>query len=192
MATVTLRPNADGTYLQCLIYPTTPTTHYDKVDEATPNDATDYIHSGFGDGLSHYVHDTFKKPASGIPAGSTINSVTVYSRGKVIATPGGLKAYWTESLLIGGTLYNGTVSHQDTAWTTRSTVWRTNPATGAAWTLSDVEALEFGAYLNDTYDAGGNETWAQVTAVWLVIDYTPPPAGKFTFLKTPVSMIYIG
>lgn len=191
MATVTLRPTGDGTYKQWLIYPTTPTTHYDKVDEATPNDGTDYLDSGFDDGAAHDVYDTFLKPSSGIPAGSTINSVTVYSNGLVVPTAAGVKVVWNEALLVGGTLYKG-ASHNYTSWTTTSTTWTTNPKTGAAWTLSDVENLEFGVYGADRYDTIGNETWAQVTAVWLVIDYTPPPTGKFTFLKTPVSMIYIG
>ena len=191
MPTVTLRPNADGTYRQFKIYPTTPTTHYDKVDEVTPNDGTDYITSMYGDGLAHEVYDTFLKPSSGIPAGSTINSVTVYSRGRVTQTPGGFKVSWRNCLLVDGTLYTAD-NFQYTSWTTVNSVWATNPKTGLPWTLSDIEALEFGVFGTDKYDAAGDESWVDITTVWLVIDYTPPPAGKFTFLKTPVSMIYIG
>jgi hypothetical protein len=181
MTTVTLRPTGDGTYKQWLIYPATPTTHYDKVDEATPNDGTDYLKSGFGDGAAHDVYDTFLKPLSGIPAGSTINSVTVYSNGRVVPTPRGSKVTWAEALLVGGTLYKGS-SHNFTSWTTTSAAWTTNPNTGAAWTLSDIEALEFGVFGQDRYDTAGNESWAEVTAVWLVVDYTPPPAGVQHFI----------
>jgi len=173
MVIVTLRPIADGAYKQWRIYPTTPTTHYDKVDEETPNDAVDYITSRFADGADHYVYDTFIKPPTGIPQGSTINSVTVYSRGIAVKTILKVVAPWTEVLLVDGTLYTG-YPHYYTTWTTTYRTWATNPKTGSPWTLNDVEALEFGAYGEDGYDDDGNETWVSVTAVWMEIDYTPP------------------
>ena len=67
MPTVTLRPSSDGALLQCLIYPATPTTHYDKVDEVTPNDATDYVLSPNVAGVAY--RDSYGKPASEIPEG---------------------------------------------------------------------------------------------------------------------------
>ena len=177
MATVTLRPNADGTYRQFLIYPTTPTTHYDKVDEVTPNDAVDYVHSCFGDGAAHDVVDTYLKPATGIPAGSKINSVTLYTRGLVVPTPAGLRVYWGYALFEGGVLTASTVWRY-TAWTTTYYTFTTNPRTGLPWTVSEVEALEFGVCAQDRYDTAGDESWAKVSTVWLVVDYTPPVAVK--------------
>jgi len=178
MATVTVRPTADGTYKQFpVIYPTTPSTHYDKVDEVTPNDATDYIGSNAGDGAAHDFYDTFKKAATGIPSGSTINSVTVYTRGRVIPTPAGSKVTWAEAIYTYGKLYDG-ATHNYTSWTTTSTTWTTNPYTGAPWTVDEVEALEIGVKGLDRYDTAGDESWAQVSTVWAVIDYTPPVAAK--------------
>lgn len=190
MVTVTVRPIADGTYKQCLIYPTTPSTHFDKVDETTPNDATDYVYTGFGDGLAHSnVVDTFVKGSTGIPSGSTINSVTVFIRAHTVPTPSGSKVSYGIALYEGGVL-TLVKPFSYTAWTTSSRAWTTNPRTGNAWTVSEVEALEVGFVSDDSYDAIGDESFGECSTVWVEIDYTPPTvAAKKIFMD---GFVFIG
>jgi hypothetical protein len=173
MPTVTLRPTADGAILGNRIYPTTPTTHYDKVDEETPNDLTDYVYGG--DTVGAYYMDTYVKPSSGIPAGSTINSVTIYNR--ILTPPGEAGTMGRVATLLrnaAGVLAAGTNKYART-WTTISTVYASSPFTGAAWTLAEVEGLQIGTRTLTNNDAISGPVQGMCSTVWLVIDYTPPP-----------------
>lgn len=54
-----------------------------------------------------------------------------------------------------------------TSWVYRNHTYTTNPATGSAWTVSEVEALEAGMYGLNPNDGG------RVAQVYAVVDYTP-------------------
>lgn len=172
MATVTLRPNADGSLLECAIFPVAPSTHYDKVDEVTPNDDTDYVYSR---STPEVVKDCFLKPSSGIPMGSTINSVTIYNRGIIYADELGMILGVLKTLLkIAAVIQLGSAQQPD-SWTTFSTTYATSPFTGSPWTVLEVEAVEIGTECASRWSPGAEiASMALCSTVWVVIDYTPP------------------
>jgi hypothetical protein len=177
VATVTVRPISDDVVQFPQIYPTTPTTHYDKVDETTPNDGTDYVSAAASDGLTHTFRDFYNKQATGIPSGSTINSVTIYIRYQGYKTTLGKIGSCATSIKLGTNTKDGSVTTGTPLWYTKSDTYTTNPWTSAAWTLTDVENLKIGCMGNDVYDTGGEESAPSISTVWLVIDYTPPAAA---------------
>jgi len=172
MPTVTLRPSADGALLQNSIHPTTPTTHFDKVDEEVPNDATDYVYSPTPTGA---YRDSFVKPSSGIPSGSTINSVTIYHR--LRTTLSELRYCGAVCTLLRDSLGNVVVSFPfiQAVWTTVSVLYTTSPFTGSAWTLAEVEGLQIGTQCESIMDEEYTSGQGYCSTIWLVIDYTLPP-----------------
>jgi hypothetical protein len=108
------------------IYPTTPTTHYDKVDEATADDDTTYVY-GAADGQTYT--DRYYKTTLSIGT-SKISAVDIIIRYK----GSGLQV----GFYIGTTLYLSSNLLSKTVWTTTSVRWYKNPATGNDWTQDDV------------------------------------------------------
>ena len=96
-------------------------------------------------------------------ATGTIKSVTVYMTVK--GTGAGTGA--TTSIKTEGNTYDGTAVGVTTSYTTWSTTYTTNPSTTAAWTWTQVNALQAGVKLQKP--AGGKKTRA--TYVWVVVDY---------------------
>jgi len=168
--TVTLRPTGDGALLECIVYPATPTTHYDKVDEDPPNDGIDYVRS---DGAGIFRRDTFTKPASGIPAGSTITKVTIYNRVRAVPLEWLTPLAGTLLRNSAGALAYGVYGDYD-VWTTISTEYTTSPFTGVAWTIEEVDGLQIGTSVRGAYDPELGYTYAYCSTVWLVVEYTPP------------------
>lgn len=109
--------------------------------------------------------------ALSIPAGSTIVSVAVnyydYKNGSQASAAAG-------ALRVNGTIYNATThnpANGSASRTQRTDTWTTNPATGAAWTVADVNGTgssplqAFGFFSND---ASPTITFSSVR---LTIDY---------------------
>ena len=180
---VTLHPTGDGTLSQCRIYPASPTSHYDKVDEETPNDATDYVNAGGYEGET--LQDSYTKPPCGIPAGSTINSVIIYTR---IYTPKVDLTYgWVKSLLrSGSTNYLGAF-YQAAAWATKSDTYALSPFTGVSWTITEIDAMQIGQQCSSVTTPYENVANAYCSTVWIVVDYTPPVAGNNYVVDTAFS-----
>jgi hypothetical protein len=169
LATVTLHPNANGDYIQLFIGGTSPPSqNWDCVDESPPNDDVDFVFMPAPPSGSAADHDIYKYPASGIPSGSTINSVTVYhrdvkvqSRTAVGRASAVIKTYGTE--------YMGASHTLTTSWTNYSDAWATNPYTLQPWTIAEIDALQAGVYLYD----GSIYVESDCTQVYVVVDYTP-------------------
>lgn len=159
--TETLRPNAAGstTGLEEVVGAA---THWEAVDEESADDTTSYV---YDTRASNYA-DTYNITNTSIPAGSTINSVTVYYR--VWRNYGTSKA-------AGGVYLNGTTVWDSwrepslSAWTTYSASL-SRPG-GGSWTQSDLDSLQVGVQLWNP-DAG-HET--RCTQVYAVVDYTELP-----------------
>jgi len=108
------------------IYPTTPTTHYDKVDEATADDDATYVYTGTGGGtcIDRYYKTTLSIGTSKIAAVDII----IRYKGRNLQV----------GFYIGGTLYLSSILPTKSTWTTTNVRWLKNPATGNDWTQNDV------------------------------------------------------
>lgn len=160
MSTVTYRPNGAGTNTDITYQEPFSTSHYDKVDEESPDDSTTYVYT-FN---ITYLVDTynFANPSeTGI-----IDSIAVYFRSKTIfaGNTGEAKA----AIYVGSTLYYGSEENITSTWANFSNTWTTNPATSAAWTWSDLNSLEIGVALKSAANQG-----VCCTQVYVVITYHP-------------------
>jgi len=113
------------------------------------------------------VHDKeqYTLAASGIPAGSTINTVTVRSR-----SLGGLDRGVTVGLVLGGNTSIGP-DHLNDVYTTFNDILP-RPG-GGAWLLADLPGLEVFCEKHGAV-AGG----VRCTSLWVLVDYTLPAGGS--------------
>jgi hypothetical protein len=165
MAIETLRPSGPGSACNlpleqgCSACP----NHYDCVDEQTADDSATKIMTNVADWLT----DLYVLPAHS--GEGIINKVTVYAVCKSAYEP--VQTALKISCYTHSTQYDGseeTVAVE--AWTTYSYEWTTNPNTGLAWTWDEIDALEIGV----TMRCSGAGNRAQVTQVWVEVDYTVP------------------
>jgi hypothetical protein len=160
----TLRPNADGTYEQWSLYGEYPAHNYLNVDEAVADDSTSYV----GIVLNKSLYDTYNLPDSSVGAG-TINSVTVYLRARRGAYDHANLALY-QAIITGGTAYlsPSKAAGLTDSWGNYSYTWNTNPNTSAAWTWSDINALQVGMYGVTPNTTGMN---LHVTQVYCEVNY---------------------
>ena len=168
MATEILRPTADGYLNELESYPEG--DHYACVDEAVVN-YDDYVEVAIGS-----VWDFFELAnPTNIQAGDTINNVTVCA---VVdmgnAADPELPDLGKLGVYVGSTRYESTsfdIDRDQDELVQRS--WATNPATSAAWTLSDIQSLQAGVY-------GENEGsyYLRFVQVYVVVDYTAASTGS--------------
>ncbi len=139
---------------------------------ASSDGDTTYISSSVGSPSAQ----TFSFPGTGVPGGSTINSVTLTAQVKKGAS------FFSPQIQLraqnASSTANDSLGHiisNDSSYT--PIVWEmtSNPFTSAAWTLSEVNAwtIQFGVAKTDLGLFG--ET-AMVTEISLTVDYTEHPA----------------
>lgn len=168
MATEILRPTADGYLNGMESYPEG--DHYACVDEATI-DYDDYVYMSFGSGWDFFE---LANPTK-IQAGDTINNVTVCAIVDMAsAAHPELPDLGKLGVYVGSTRYESTsfdIDGTQNDLVQRS--WATNPATSAAWTLSDLQSLQAGVYgeCEGTY-------FLRYVQVWVVVDYTAASTGS--------------
>jgi hypothetical protein len=166
----TLRPTSDSSVGFPVIYPTTPTTHYDKVDEAVPNDDSDYIRTDTG----HLVTKTDKylKTSFTLPAGKKIAGVLISARVKTEYITSARQARAWIGVDVGGVNYMSGILQTLDAWQTKTYWFEKNPATGLAWTQADVNNAKI-VVQGATYTYDVDDYWMYCSTVWLdVYTYT--------------------
>lgn len=181
MATETLRPNAD-TQVQCYGSDGDQYANYQLVDESSANDA-DYVQAHaytVPSGASITLTDLYGLPDSAIPAGSVISNVTLYGRFRRSHTVGGSCEF---AYKIGSTTYYSSVG-STTSNALYSLGLNTNPATGVAWTISDIDGLQIGCRLGAAYYAGDKSTptydyQSFCSQLYIVVTYTPAALSSF-------------
>jgi hypothetical protein len=126
---------------------------------------------------------TFGFAVPSIPAGSTINSVSViYYDYKTAAQA----CTFGARLVVGENAYNAPTHNPNNGAanrTLRTDTWTTNPATGSEWTIEEVTQANSGAISSFGYNSGSDANPTIVTSsIQLVIDYTSaePPAISAT------------
>jgi hypothetical protein len=173
-----LRPNNDGTHgtYPWQIYPSSPATHYDKVDEVTPDEDATTLSTT--DDLENRI-DHLNKETLSLPPGATITAVRVYMRCKYVpqnpsyvATP-----LFKQGVRIGSTDYwnpfqvNPTASYADYYYS-----WAKNPATNNDWTESDVNNAQIALLGNSNFMQDEFLNWwytyVYCTQVWVVVVYS--------------------
>lgn len=107
---------------------------YTDIDEFTPNDA-DYINSGTPGAISTFGLSDINAAYSAMDVGAVI----VNTRGRAT---GGADAY--AALRTGGTDYLSSALSLPAAFTPTPAAFQTNPDTAAAWTVTELNALEAG------------------------------------------------
>jgi len=155
--TLTLRPNAAGTYQEWILFDT---THWGATSDQT-------------DATVVYIEETTSRETENLADTShteAIVSVTAYIRAE--ATGSGAieqaKIRWRTHT----TDYESaakTISR--VAYTDYSEVRTVNPNTGIAWTWTEVNALETGARASTL----AAEEMIAVAEFWIVVSYTSPP-----------------
>lgn len=160
-ATLTIRPNAQGSYTGWAnVGCSSGSSEWQCVDE-DPASTADYLRTT---GTSR---ETFAFGNTGLTS-ETINSVTLYYY--AMRHNGASNACFKALVRSGGVNYlGGTQLCTGTNWSYVSQTFATNPATGNAWTVSEVDALESGMQGVEP-NAGG-----RVAQVYAVVDYSSQP-----------------
>lgn len=154
MATLTLRPNAAGSYQEWSL---TDSTHWDATSDQS--DATYvYVYASRALKETENIDNTSQT--------GTINSVTAYMRALALGSAAGETACLIWKL---GTteVESEAIEISRTAFTDYSNARTTNPD-GGAWSWDDINNLEIGSRATTL---GATET-IQVSEYWIVVDYT--------------------
>jgi len=135
--TAFLYPNGDNT-TGMSIYPTSPSTHYDKVDEpwTAPDDDAGYVYCASPSTLL----DLLTLQDHTIETG-TINYIQVLSRARASMMQAPTGEYRHKITCGIGNALSMNYGPLTTSYQQFSTIWPTNPATGVAWTWSDIDSL---------------------------------------------------
>lgn len=191
-STATLSPNASGDQTNISSQFPSSGSHYDKVDEVSPDDAVTYVYTN----SRSYQTDLYNLSDLGVSDVNNITSVIVSFR-----FSGGIRGNQDETgyaravIKTGGTVYSGDEQTQaGTAFVTRSYSWATNPKTGVAWTVTDINALQAGAEVKiSSNQATVRLTWVSVTVSYrgMVISGNAPPGDLFTVTPAPGFLDYL-
>ena len=159
MSTQILRPNGVGTETNIAGQYPLSGEHWDKVDEATPDDASTHVRHN----LTSYATDTYALPA-GVGEG-TIDKVTIYARCYGIS---GNYNYARTVIRTHSTLYEGTEHNLTSSWENLSAEYQLNPGTSQPWTWAEVDALEAGVALKSS---SSGDFFAICTQVYVEVAY---------------------
>ena len=176
MATQILRPNGDGS--ETAIHSQYPgiTSHYDKVDEVTADNASTTVYTE----NTVYERDLYALPAHSDYG--VISNIAISFRGMCISTTSGkIKA----ALRINSTTYDGTEKSfaSNNTWETFSQTYTTNPNSSNAWTWANIDDLEIGVSLK-----GDSKAQTFCTQVYVTVTYTKQWTGTINGITNPAAI----
>ncbi len=154
------------------VFPASPATGYDKVDEAAANGATDFIVGLTVTSGSGYWFFNFT-PFS-VPSTASVDNVTVWFQAADNASgANNIRA----ALLVNSICYNATSRNPDTSYVSYNETWTTNPNTASAWTVADVNGS--GAHPLQKVGVSSTDFTPDMNVSWvcLVVNYTPALAA---------------
>ncbi|MBW2559508.1 MAG: hypothetical protein JRE40_01500 [Deltaproteobacteria bacterium] len=166
----TLRPNSDVYKGFPASYPAeSPVdTHYTDVDDVTADDSSSFIRTGDS---STEVYDRFGKPSFTLPSGKKIAFIRVVCRGYTeYGSTTTRQASFRFGVYIGTSYYMSSYKKTNLAWKTYSQIWARNPATGNAWTETDINNLQIAVGAKSYYDSSwAMWQWAYITQIYLEV-----------------------
>jgi hypothetical protein len=160
-----LVPSNVGNYNNWSGVPTN--TDAGKVSAVLTNDSdTSYVST------SPVAIQTFVVANAGVPAGSTINSVTLFAVARALSGTPNIKLR-IEKGTSAGSQFDSPANTLNSSYQTYSLSMATNPFTGSAWTISEVNSWtsRFGVYKSNSSGT------ARVTQLYVVVNYTPTSAS---------------
>jgi len=162
MAYEIIRPSGAGSETSIGAQYPDSTSHYDKVDEVVADGATTSVFNT----TTSYQRDLYAMAAPVATVG-VIDAVIIYFT--IVAASGLFTAVYAKpSQKSGATVTDGTqVTGGHVSWATFSQTYTTNPATGIAYTWSDIDGLEVGVSLKSSDNAVG----AYCTQVYIRVNY---------------------
>lgn len=180
-----VRPVSDYSIAIAYIYPTTPTTHYDKVYEAIADDDSTFVYNNTG------AAGTILNQADiyfvNIPA--LINNPNLKSIDNIIVTvrSRGYRGSTSDTISISVSVFSGTSIVGEKTFATlgytfstyTTTAFTMNPTTNSAWTVADMQALKLSLrhYLsnnsNTTDSLWTTQIYATITYSYYTFTYTP-------------------
>lgn len=170
MATVTLRPNANGAVNE-FSQLTGAATHWEAVDEESADGNTTYVWEWTGAAIDE--RELFELPDPSIAG--IISSVTVYANAE-FSLDGNISGIYL-TIRLSNTNYDGT--RQDgisDVYTEYSEAWANSPDTSTTWTWAEINAMEVGT----RQDTAGQVGSVSLTQVYVVVDYSPLITGSVT------------
>lgn len=188
MTIANLKPNAAGDLTELTPYPGAGEANYQNVDDSTGGSPPLYG----SDGDSTYNSNEASSPNNvkedlynieSLPAGvASITNVKVYTVARRYSAGG---SPYSGNLYIviktGGTEYQSDSKMLLSSYTFSNYSWATNPQTGVAWTIADVNALQVGASLQATFGADPNQAnHPRLTQVYVEVTYDPIVAPTVT------------
>ncbi len=160
MTIETLRPNAAGD--ETALLKSGGTYNWEMVDEAVADDAATTVHAY----AATYKRDLYNLPSHSVGSG-TINSVKIYFR--IYTNSEDYDCFGKPVQKSGTTVTEGTEQTQPLgSWGTKSQTYTLNPATAAAYTWAEIDALQVGVALTDKAYSHA----AYSTQVYIDVDYT--------------------
>ena len=170
MATETLRPNAAGD--ECNINGETGCSacpnHYDCVDEVSSDGNTTQVQTN----QTNWERDFYNIVNHSVGTG-VISSITVYARCWCSKVPdqNNLKIAIKSGTGAGApdTPDESTEKTLTTSEAAYSNQWATNPATAAAWTWDEIDALQIGLVIRKPHSVDGGRS--RCTQVYVEVDY---------------------
>jgi len=155
--------------------------HSEKVAESSPDDETTYVYSN----KKKYKTDLYDLSELGL-YDIEITSLTVGFR---FSGGAGATGYASAAVKTsGGTFAGAEESQFGPVFVTRSYRWDTNPDTGAAWTVDEINELQAGARIKtDDKDAAVRLTQVTATVGYreIIIEGDTPTGSLFTVTPHP-------
>ncbi len=155
--TETLRPNAAGDLTEISQQNPDSGYHWEKVDEATPDDA-DFVQEAYTE-VTHT--DLYNLPPTTFTM-SPLLRVTIHVR--VRGSAGYPSSYFKIAIKTNGTVYVGGLTYPTTSFADYSWPWYTNLVTGLPWTVADINALQIGILMQIV-----TQTYAQCSQVYVEV-----------------------
>uniref|UniRef100_A0A6M3J5E3 Uncharacterized protein n=1 Tax=viral metagenome TaxID=1070528 RepID=A0A6M3J5E3_9ZZZZ len=159
MSTRTLVPNGAGDSTQLV---PSAGANWQCVDAI----GTDYVWHELEASQNTTWKDLYALEASNI-ASAVINSVTVYFRCKHFGLSSG---YALSYIKTHSTVYQGSAQAITTSYVTYGVIYTTNPFTGVAWTVAEIDDLQSGVALNSITGGSAGDIYCQYA--YVVVDFT--------------------